>query len=83
MAAYQSWEFHALTGVGSDPDEVWASPVTPNLFQVLGVNAFLGRTFAPDETQAMMLSHQYWRSHLRPIPESSGRRLPWTASYTA
>src|SRR5207249_2200846 len=42
VAAYQSWEFHALTG-GGDPDEVWASPVTPNLFQVLGVNAFRGR----------------------------------------
>ena len=44
VAAYQSWEFHALTGGGADPDEVWASPVTPNLFQVLGINAFLGRT---------------------------------------
>ena len=75
MAAYQSWEFHALTGGGSDPDEVWASPVTRNLFQVLGVNAFLGRSFAPDDTQAMMLSHQYWRSHFASDPRILGKPL--------
>jgi putative ABC transport system permease protein len=75
MAAYQSWEFHALTGGGSDPDEVWASPVTPNLFQVLGVSAFLGRTFAPDETQAIVLSHQYWRTHFASDPRILGKAL--------
>ncbi len=74
VAAYQSWEFHALTG-GGDPDEVWASPVTPNLFQVLGVNAFRGRTFAPNETQAVILSHQYWRSHFASNPRILGKAL--------
>ena len=73
-AAYQSWEFHALTG-GGDPDEVWVSPVTPNLFQVLGVNASRGRTFAPHETQAVILSHQYWRSHLASDPRILGKAL--------
>ena len=75
VAAYQSWEFHALTGGGWDPDEVWASPVTPNLFHVLGVNAFLGRTFAPNETQAVVLSHQYWRSHFAADPRILGKVL--------
>jgi putative ABC transport system permease protein len=74
VAAYQSWEFHALTG-GGDPDEVWASPVTPNLFQVLGLNAFLGRTFAPNETQAVILSHQYWRSHFASDARLLGKPL--------
>jgi putative ABC transport system permease protein len=74
VAAYQSWEFHALTG-GGDPDEVWASPVTPNLFQVLGVNAFRGRTFVPNETQAVILSHQYWRSHFASDPRIVGKAL--------
>jgi len=73
-AAYQSWEFHALTG-GGDPDEVWVSPVTPNLFQVLGVNASRGRTFAPHETQAVILSHQYWRSHFASDPRILGKAL--------
>jgi putative ABC transport system permease protein len=75
VAAYQSWEFHALTGGGCDPDEVWASPVTPNLFQVLGLNAFLGRTFAPNETQAVILSHQYWRSHFASDVRVLGKAL--------
>ena len=58
-----------------DPDEVWASPVTPNLFQVLGVNAFLGRMFAPNETQAVVLSHQYWRGHFESDPRILGKVL--------
>lgn len=62
IAAYDRMEFHALTG-GGEPDEVWASAVTPNLFRVLGVNAAWGRTFAPGETQVVVLSHQYWVSH--------------------
>ena len=75
VAAYQSWEFHALTSGSGDPDEVWASPVTPNLFQVLGVNAFLGRMFAPNETQAVVLSHQYWRGHFESDPRILGKVL--------
>lgn len=75
MAAYQPWEFHALSGGSGEPDEVWASPVTTNLFQVLGVNAFLGRTFAPNETQAVILSHQYWRSHFASDPKILGTTI--------
>ena len=75
LAAYQSWDFHTLTGGGSEPDEVWASPVTPNLFQVLGVNAFLGRTFTPNESQAVILSHQYWKSHFASDPRILGKTL--------
>src|SRR5207247_799293 len=54
--------FHALTGSG-EPDEVWAVPVTTNLFSILGVNTIRGRTFAENETQAVVLSYQYWESH--------------------
>jgi predicted permease len=75
MAAYQPWEFHALSGGSGEPDEVWASPVTPNLFQVLGVNAFIGRTFAPNETQTVILSHQYWRTHFASNPKIVGTTI--------
>jgi putative ABC transport system permease protein len=75
VAAYQPWEFHTLTGGGADPDEVWASPVTPNLFQVLGVKHFLGRTFTPNETQAVILSQQYWKSHFASDPRILGKAL--------
>jgi putative ABC transport system permease protein len=75
IAGYQAWEFHALTRGGGDPDEVWVSPVTLNLFQVLGVNAFLGRSFAPNETSAVILSNHYWRSHFLSDPKILGRVL--------
>ncbi len=74
VAAYQHFEFHALTG-GPEPDEVWATPVTPNLFRLLGVNAARGRTFAPDEIQAVILSHSYWQSHFSSDPGIVGKAL--------
>src|SRR5437016_4407385 len=74
IAAYQRWEFHALTGTG-EPDEVWAVPVTTNLFSVLGVNTIRGRTFAENETQAVVLSYQYWESHFSSDPNVIGKAL--------
>jgi len=74
MSAYERWEFHSLTGAG-EPDEVWAVPVTTNLFSVLGVNAIRGRMFAENETQAVVLSYQYWESHFSSDPNIIGKVL--------
>src|SRR5438552_13956330 len=74
IAAYQRWEFHALTGTG-EPDEVCAVPVTASLFSVLGVNTIRGRTFAENETQAVVLSYQYWESHFSSDPNVIGKAL--------
>lgn len=74
MAAYEQWEFHTLTG-GGEPDEVWAVPVTTNVFRVLGVSAILGRTFASNETQVVVLSYQYWESHFSSDPNIVGKAL--------
>lgn len=74
IAAYERMEFHALTG-GGEPDEVWTSAVTPNLFRVLGVTAARGRTFAPGESQVVILSHQYWASHFSSDPGILGKAL--------
>ncbi len=74
VAAYRHWEFHTLTGAGQ-PDEVWVSPVSENLFQLLGVNAAFGRTFTASESQAVVLSLQYWRSHFSADPRLSVS--PW------
>ncbi len=62
LSAYKRWEFRVLTGSG-EPDEVWTCQVSNNVFHLLGVNAILGRTFAENETQVVILSHAYWRSH--------------------
>ncbi len=74
LAAYTEWEFLTLTGAGQ-PDEVWASPVSVNLFHLLGVNAVLGRTFVSNEAQSVVLSHQYWRSHFSSDPKVIGTIL--------
>ena len=74
MAAYQGFEFHVLTG-GGEPDEVWAVPVTTNLFSLLGVNTIRGRMFAENETQAVVLSYQYWESHFSSDPNTIGTAL--------
>lgn len=74
VAAYMPWEFHTLTGAGQ-PDEVWASPVSVNLFHLLGINAVLGRTFVANESQAVALSHEYWRSHFSADPKIMGKTL--------
>ena len=74
MAAYKRLQFHAMTGAG-EPDEVWAPEVSTNIFHVLGVNPPFGRTFAPNETRALVLSHEYWRSHFSADPKILGRTL--------
>lgn len=74
MAAYQQWEFHTLTGAG-EPDEVWSSPVSINVFHLLGVNAVLGRTFLANETQVVVLGYEYWRSHFSANPKIIGKTL--------
>ena len=74
MAAYEQMEFHTLTGA-ADPDEVWTSPVSTNLFHLLGVGAVLGRTFAADEKQAVVLSNDYWHGHFSSDPKIIGKTL--------
>ena len=74
LAAYKQWEFRVLTGSG-EPDEVWTAPMSGNAFHLLGVNAVLGRTFTENETQAVVLSPAYWRSHFAADPKIIGRTL--------
>ncbi len=74
LAAYKRWELRVLTGAG-EPDEVWASPVTTNFFHLLGVNVIIGRTFLASETQTLVLSNEYWRSHYAADPKILGKTL--------
>jgi len=74
LAAYKRWELRVLTGV-REPDEVWASPVTTNFFHLLGVNTIMGRTFLASDTQTLVLSNEYWRSHFAADPKIIGKTL--------
>jgi putative ABC transport system permease protein len=54
-----------LTGVG-DPQRIKSCVVTTNLFQVLGVQPMLGRSFLPEEEKpgspfTVIISHELWQ----------------------
>jgi putative ABC transport system permease protein len=66
-----------LTGQG-EPAMFLGQQVTPNLFQVLGVNAKIGRLFAEEEGQpghdhVVLLSNGLWKSSFGSDPSVSGR----------
>ena len=79
-ANYRDWKstltsvdgFGAYTGgavnlVGSgEPHRLETSRVTPELFQLLGVPALVGRTIAPEDStndRIIVLSHPLWQTH--------------------
>jgi predicted permease len=68
-----------LTGPGT-PERVRFRIVTTNFFSLLGVEAALGRTFAPGlddppETRTAILSDSFWRRRLNADPGLLGRRI--------
>ncbi len=69
----------ALTGV-SEPVELRGSRVSAHYFDIFGIKAVLGRTFAADEDQAgkervAMLSHQLWESRFGADPGVIGKKI--------
>jgi predicted permease len=64
MAALKG-DLYALTGVGT-PEQVEGSPVTANLFPLLGVSPILGRNFLAEEDRpggprVVLISYGLWR----------------------
>ncbi len=68
-----------MSGEGR-PDHVLGVPTEANFFSLLGVRAYLGRTFAPGEDQAgrdqvVVLSYPLWRSRFAGDPGVLGRLI--------
>ena len=68
-----------LTGSGI-PEEIPGSHVSAGYFNVFGVRAALGRTFASDEdqsgkSQVVILSNRLWRTRFGSDPHIIGRKL--------
>ncbi len=68
-----------LTG-GDQPEQISAARVSANLFDVLGVEAARGRTFAPDEDRpgssgVVVVSHQFWQNRMGGLPRFEGQAL--------
>jgi putative ABC transport system permease protein len=79
MAAVRFGGSATLTGAG-EPVELAASGVSAPYFDIFGVRAALGRTFAADEDQAgksqvVILSHRLWQSRFGADPKILGRVL--------
>jgi putative ABC transport system permease protein len=69
----------ALTGEG-EPERLGGMRVSADYFQVLGVDAGLGRTFLPGEdqaghTQVVILSHELWERRFATDPHVIGKTV--------
>ena len=78
IAAFCS-EGLTLTGMG-DPAQLTASLVSPNFFEVLGVQPMLGRGFQSSEGEAggkpvVLISRRLWQSRFASDPAILGREV--------
>ncbi len=78
VAVYRGWTAN-LSG-GGLPERVTAYRVSANTFRLLGVDAALGRTFAPDEAEpghdrVVVLSHGLWTRRFGGDPGVVGRTI--------
>ena len=79
MAAINFGGSVTLTGFGR-PEEIPGVRVSASYFDIFGVQAVLGRTFAPDEdqlgkSQVVILSHRLWENSFGADPSVVGRTL--------
>lgn len=65
----------ALVGAGEPRNIRQLGRMEPNFFQVLGIQAQLGRTFQPEDREGILLSHSFWKKHLGGDPTIVGRTL--------
>jgi putative ABC transport system permease protein len=79
MAALNYGGSVTLTGAGQ-PEELQGVRVSASYFDIFGVPAVLGRSFAPDEdqlgkSQVVVLSHRLWENRFGADPAIVGRTL--------
>jgi putative ABC transport system permease protein len=65
---------------GGEPEEIPAQIATPNLFNILGVNPIMGRTFTEDDgkpgaARVVALSFGLWQRRFGGDPQIIGRKL--------
>ena len=85
--AAMAYENFNLTGI-DEPERILGYRVSANIFQVLRVEAALGRTFLPDEDQpgqdnVVILNHSLWQRQFGADPSVIGKTLTLNGrSYT-
>lgn len=78
MAALKG-DLYALTGNGT-PEQLEGSPVTANLFPLLGVSPILGRNFSAEEdrpggARVVLISYGLWQRRFAGDPSIVGREI--------
>ncbi len=80
LTAFDLSTFNLLDGDGQ-PERIWGLLVSGNYFDVLGVRAAVGRTFAPDEDRTpgthpvVVISHQLWQRRFAADPALIGKTI--------
>ena len=74
------WANTAALTDGAEPEQLRIGLVTPNFFDVLGADAFLGRTFQPEDDApnvppSILLSGALWQRRYGGDPAVVGRRI--------
>src|SRR5215510_6212080 len=78
MAAFRGASVNLTSG--GEPEEIPSQIATTGLFNILGVNPILGRTFAPDEGKpgqpgVVVISFGLWQRRFGGDPQIVGRKL--------
>jgi predicted permease len=78
LAAFQWLRPNYLSG--ERPERLFSQVVTPNYFELLGIDAALGRVFTPSDdargaSPVVVVTDAFWRSHLGADPEAVGREI--------
>ena len=79
MAAFRGWSY-SLSSNGGEPEQVAGARVSPELFDVLGVRPYAGRTFTRQEAvpggpSVMVISHDLWKRKFGGDPSVVGRQV--------
>jgi macrolide transport system ATP-binding/permease protein len=80
VAAAQVYQMDGVSW-GTQSQPMWASYVTGNLFDVLGIKPAAGRLLFPGEGSArgadpvLVISHSYWKSHFNADPDIVGQKV--------
>jgi putative ABC transport system permease protein len=77
---------HVLIGDG-EPEAIRSWVVSPGFFEALGAQAFLGRTFLPEEYQAgsspvVIVGHRWWHRYFGGDPNVIGKKLTFNNQLT-
>lgn len=74
-AVHAAAQESATFGEGENAESVPGARVTPGIFEELGVQPLVGRTFSPSDPDAALIAERLWRTRFGADPSIVGRRI--------